>query len=261
MSKIAILSDIHANLPAFEAVLRDVQSSGAESIVFLGDTVGYGASPAKCVDLVRNLGGKCVMGNHDVEIGNVRRRGCTFRDPDWKQCGYQAGLAHAARCLDADQAAWLAALPYSMRIPGAIVAHGTLDEPEAFNYIDQEGYAEATLRILRRDKLKVGFVGHTHEQRVFAEDDTALEWIDEACVRIPAGMACVVNAGSVGQPRNEAEQRATWTLWDPAANMVEFRKVDYNRLKAAQDIAMAKLPLESALRLLTREEATFLLTP
>jgi len=259
MSKIAILSDIHANLPAFEAVLRDVQSSGAESIVFLGDIVGYGASPGGCLDLVRKLGGKCVMGNHDVEIGNVRRRGCAFRDPDWKQCGYQAGLAHAARCLDADQAAWLAALPYTMRIPGAIVAHGSLDEPEAFNYIDDDESAKASLEILRKDKLKVGFVGHTHLQGIIAASVNSLEWIDEVRVRIPAGTACVVTVGSVGQPRHETDRRAAWVLWDPATNMVEFRRTDYSRLQTAQEIVKAKLPLESALRLLKDEEAQFLL--
>lgn len=60
MSKIAILSDIHSNLPALQAVLSEVQSSGAGRIVFLGDIVGYGASPAECVDWVRKLGGECV---------------------------------------------------------------------------------------------------------------------------------------------------------------------------------------------------------
>jgi hypothetical protein len=63
MSEIAILSVIHANLPTLEVVLRDVAQCGADRVVFLGDIVGYGASPAECVDLVRKLGGECVMGN------------------------------------------------------------------------------------------------------------------------------------------------------------------------------------------------------
>ena len=187
MRKIAILTDIHANLPAFVAVLLDVQASGAERVVFLGDIVGYGASPAECVDWVRKLGGVCVMGNHDVEIRAVRKRGGSFRDPDWKNCGYQAGLAHAAECLD------------------------------------------------------------------------ALEWLDETRVRIPPVLACVVTVGSVGQPRHGTEHRAAWVLWDSDEYVVDFRKTDYNRLQAAQDIATVGLPLESALRLLTDEEAAFLM--
>ncbi len=90
--------------------------------MFLGDIVGYGGSPTECVDLVRKLGGACVMGNHDVEIGNVRKRGCTFRNPEWRHSGYQAGLAHAGWCLDADQAARLAARPYNNYSTSAVTA-------------------------------------------------------------------------------------------------------------------------------------------
>lgn len=254
MSKIAILSDIHANLPAFEAVLRDVEESGAESIVFLGDIVGYGASPAECVDLVRKHGGCCLMGNHDMEIRRVRRSGCTFQDPDWKNCGYQAGLAHAARCLDAGQADWLAGLPYRMKISGAVAAHASLMEPEAFDYIEDAESAAPTLEMLRKERTKTGFFGHTHAAEIFADDPGSLEWLDAARVRIPPGVSCVVTVGSVGQPRHPTDRRATWVLWNPDEGLMEFRKTEYNRFQAVQDIINAGLPVESAMRLLTNEE-------
>lgn len=255
MSKIAILSDIHANLPALVAVLRDVQASGAERIVFLGDIVGYGASPGECVEWVRKLGGVGVMGNHDVEIRAVRKRGCTFDEPGWKNCGYEAGLAHAARCLDSNQADWLAALPFTAKIPGAFIAHGDLGEPEAFDCIECGESAEPTLEILRNERIKTGFFGHTHVPAIFADQDNALEWLDDTRVRIPSGLACAVTVGSVGQPRHETDRRAAWVLWDSDDRVVNFRKTDYNRLQAAKDIATAGLPLESALKLLTDDEA------
>lgn len=258
MNKIAILSDIHANLPAFTAVLREVEDRGVERIVFLGDIVGYGASPGECVDIVRCLWGCCVMGNHDEEIRKVRRSGGSFQDPDWKNCGYQAGLAHAAKYLDADQAGWLARLPYRMTIPGAVVAHASLAEPEAFDYIRNAEEAEPTLAILRKEKIKVGFFGHTHEIGVFSEGPEALEWLDETTVRIPSGLACSVTIGAVGQPRHKTDRRAAWVLWDPDQQVVEFRKTDYDRLQAAHDILNAGLPLESAMRLLTDEELALL---
>lgn len=258
MSKIAILSDIHANLPALKAVLRDVQQSGADQIVFLGDIVGYGASPAECVDWVRKLGGVCVMGNHDVEIRAVRKRGCSFRDPNWKKCGYQAGLAHAAKCLDASQAEWLAALPYTLKIPSAFAAHGSLDEPQAFNYIENPESAEPTMEILQKEKNKVAFFGHTHVPAIFADRGQDLDWLDETRVKIPPGLACAVTVGAVGQPRHESDRRAAWLMWDPDESVVDFRKTDYPRLQAAKDIAAAGLPMESALRLLTDDEAAFL---
>ena len=258
MPTVAILSDIHANLPAFEAVLRDVEECGADRIVFLGDIVGYGAWPAECVDLVRQHGGCCVMGNHDVEIRNVRRNGCSFRDPDWKSCGYQAGLAHAARCLDAAQADWLAALPYRLKIPGAVGAHASLVEPEAFDYIQDAATAAPTLAVLRKERVKVGFFGHTHVADIFTDEIDAMERLDAARVRIPPRISCAVTVGSVGQPRHETDRRATWVLWDPDEGVVDCRRTDYDRFQAVHGIIDAGLPIESALRLLTDEELAFL---
>jgi len=260
MSKIAILSDIHSNLPAFQAVLRDVQASGAKDIVFLGDIVGYGASPAECVDLVRKLGGKCVMGNHEPATQAVRIRGNTCLQPGWQQDGYQAGLAHSAKCLDAGQAQWLAQLPFTLKIPGAVVAHANLHAPQGFGYIHDAASAAPTLEILRNEINKVGFFGHTHIPEVFTDplQQAAVEWVDGSRFRVPAGVACVVMVGSVGQPRHETDRRASWVLWDPTESVVEFRKTNYNRLQTAQEFIQAGLPLESAQRLLTEAEEAFL---
>jgi len=254
MERTAILSDIHANLPAFNAVLDEVRACGVKAIVFLGDAVGYGASPAECVELVRHHGGTCVMGNHDVVIRSIRERGSCFDDPDWTNCGYQAGLDHAARCLNPEQAEWLATLPYHQMIDGAWIAHGSLHQPEYFHYIQDVASACPTLEMLRKEEVNIGFFGHTHVPGIFTADPGALEWIDETKVRIPAGIACAVTVGAVGQPRHRTDRRASWVLWDPVERLVEFRKTDYNRIQAADDIAKAGLPMESALRLLTEEE-------
>jgi len=259
MPTVAILADIHSNLQALEAVLREAKQCGAGSIVFLGDIVGYGGSPAECVELVRQAGGACVMGNHDVEIQKVRKRGCTFPYPDWKWLEYEAGLAHSARCLGADQAQWLAGLPYRMKLPGAIAAHASLDEPEAFKYISDSESAGPTLEILRKEKSKVGFFGHTHVQGIFAENSDALEWLDETRVKIPAGMACAVTVGAVGRSLDDPERRAGWVLWDSDSGVVEFRKTVYDRIEAAHAVALANLPMESSMVLLTQEEVTEIL--
>lgn len=255
----AILSDIHANLPALEAVLREVKECRATRVVFLGDLVGYGASPSECVTLIREHGGECVIGNHDVEISETRKRGCAFRDPDWKRCPYQAGLAHAAWGLDEDQAQWLAALPFKMKLDGAMAAHGSLNDPEAFHYIKDIDSALPTLDILRKERVAAGFFGHTHLQGIFTEVTHALEWLDGSTVRITQGSPCAITIGSVGRPRHETDRRAAWALWDSENRVVEFRKTTYNRLRAAHDIMVAGLPLESALELLTAAEIAALL--
>ena len=254
MESIALITDIHANLPAFKSVLRDVQESGATQIVFLGDIVGYGASPAECVRLVRVLGGRCVKGNHDHDMAKYRNGRFGRDDPRRKKDGYLAGLIHAADTLPEEDAEWLAKLPFAGLIKNAYVTHGSLDDPEDFNYIEDADDAANTLAILANSEYKVACFGHTHQPHVFSEDDTKLDWINETTVRIPEGLACAVTVGSCGQPRTPDDLRACWALWKPDERVVEFKRTEYNRLHAAQDIAKACLPLESAARLLTGAE-------
>lgn len=259
MPLIALLSDVHSNLPALNAVLREVMTSGAERVVFLGDIVGYGASPCECVDWVRRLGGTCLMGNHDEAIQTIRTQGFRFRDPDWRSCGFQAGLAHSASLLSAEQAEWIGSLPYVMDIPGAVAAHGSLDSPGLFHYITDLASAAATLELLEDHEHGIGFFGHTHIPDLFTRDHQSLEWLDASRVHVPAGIPCAITIGSVGQPRHESDRRASWVLWDSSERVVDFRKTRFNRLKSAQNIVKAGLPLESAMRLLTKEESSFLL--
>lgn len=108
MPKIALLADIHSNLIAFKAVLKDVLQCGAERTIFLGDIVGYGSHPAECVDLVRKLGGECVMGNHDQALGIFRKAGYEPPQRNWREDDYAAGLMHSARALNGHHAAWIA---------------------------------------------------------------------------------------------------------------------------------------------------------
>ena len=254
MTKIALLTDIHANLPAFKSVLLEVKESGATQIVFLGDIVGYGASPAECVSLVRRLGGHCVIGNHDFEMPKYRTQRHGNMDLRRQKDGYLAGILHAARSVLDDDVEWLQKLPYTGLIKEAYVAHGSIDNPEDFNYIEDPASAAETLAFLAKKKYKIGFFGHTHTPNIFAEDAAKLEWIDDHSVRISEGLACAVTVGSCGQTRTKDDLRACWALWRPDDRVVEFRRTEYSRIQAAKEIAMAGLPLESAARLLTDAE-------
>jgi predicted phosphodiesterase len=259
MSKIAILSDIHSNLPALQAVLSEIETIGAGRIIFLGDTIGYGASPAECVDWVRKLGGECVMGNHDIAIKRLRMRGRQEMGESWKTSGYAAGLVHSAESLGGERASWLEGLPFTLRIPGAVVAHANLHEPEGFDYISDAASAAPTLRKLMEESHMTGFFGHTHMQEVFCDPYAKIDWFDDVRFHIPADVPCAVMVGSVGQPRHPSDRRAAWVLWDSETREVEFRKTEYSRLQAAQDIVKVRLPLESAMRVLTDAEETILL--
>ncbi len=262
MSKTAILSDVHGNLPALEAVLDDARRAGADRFVCLGDIVGYGASSAECIDRIRGAGAECVTGNHDVEIKRVRMIGREGMPAGWGKSGYAAGLVHAAETLGGERSSWLADLPYTLKIPGAVVAHANYHEPESFDYITDLDSATPTLDKLGRESGLTGFFGHTHLQEIFPDPDPdpvgGIEWQGGMRFYIPAGVPCVVMVGSAGQPRHASDRRAAWVLWDAEQRIVEFRKTDYPRLQAARDIKRAGLPLESAMKLLNREEAAFL---
>lgn len=254
MARIAILADIHANRPALEAVLAEAEGRGVTETAFLGDIVGYGGSPAACVDLVRSRGGRCAMGNHDARIAAVRRSGGGFPIPDWQSSPYFSALAFAAAELDPDQFVWLASLPDRMWLTGGIAAHANLAEPGGFSSIEDLASASATLDILQSGRTRLGFFGHTHRPGIFTREPGALEWLDAHRVRIPLELPCAVIAGAVGWPGPDGDLGAHWILWDSDERIVGFRNTPYDRLRAARDIRNAGLPLASALTLLNEEE-------
>lgn len=98
----------------------------------------------------------------------------------------------------------------------------------------------------------------THMQEVFCDPYATIGWLDDERFHIRADVPCAVMVGSVGQPRHPVDRRAAWVLWDPETRVVEFRKTEYDRFRAAQDIAKAGLPLESAMCLLTDAETALL---
>lgn len=257
MPKIAILSDIHANAPALEAVLRDIAKAKVKRVVFGGDVVGYGASSNACVTRVRDLGGECVLGNHDFYTNQIRSdRSILPPNREWRKNPVWAGVEEAARTLSEDNAAWLQKLPRTLAIPGGVLAHAALHQPDDWPYLRTFIDAIPTLAILREAASGIGFFGHTHRQELFFDsiDPVTPERINATRAHLPEGVVCAVLVGSVGQPR-DGDLRAGWTLWDSDTRVVEFRRTAYCALDAANDIVAADLPVESALRLLDEETA------
>ncbi len=253
MPKLAILSDVHANLPALEAVLAEVDDEGIDDIFFGGDIVGYGAHAAECIELVRSRGGRCVLGNHDFYTLAARK------NPDLIPHGGRgnpvwAGVAHAAETIGDDHAAWLGGLPQAIDLPLGILAHAALHKPDEWPYLHSEREAKPTLKTLRRHRIGVGFFGHTHAQDLFADPAAAAvpEYLGSGAVSLPEGTVCAVLVGAVGQPR-DSDLRAAWALWDTDRRVVEFRRTAYPALAAALAIVASGLPSHSAARLLDEE--------
>jgi len=238
MKPVAIISDIHANLPALTAVLDDIENLGIEECVCLGDIVGYGAQPAECIELLqsRNL---CAIlrGNHDAYVA-----------ADEELPNVSAETAEVIRWtrgqLTPDQRAWLGALPMTWKGTDYEVVHASLHQPEQWGYVLEP--AAAAQHFAHQSK-PLCFIGHSHQPKMFVEgEDRALDITSLESVR--SDRKQVVNVGSVGQPRDKDEQ-ACYVVYRRAEQDVWWRRIPYDIAAAQQAILAAGLPGKYAHRL------------
>ena len=231
-----ILSDIHANWQALEAVLADAAGQ-YDQILNLGDFVGYGASPNAVVNWVRLHAGQNIRGNHD-------RVACGLSSLDWFNDYAQAAAIWTMNNLTPENLAWLRALPRGpILCEDFALIHGSpLDEDE---YVTTAASARAALHDL---EPALGFFGHTHLQGGFAMERNRIRPIGRMSAHVNSsvfewqpGTRCLINPGSVGQPRDQ-DPRAAYALYESAAHWVTLRRVPYDLPTAQQAILAAGLP-------------------
>lgn len=244
---IALISDVHGNLPALEAVLADIDSlDPATRIWCLGDTTGYGASPAACVDLVRDRCEVVLGGNHDLAVAGDSRVSRTAV-PGLFEGGPGAGIEHAIRTLGSDRIAWLASLAPSRILDNVELHHGS-DRDPIWEYVRTPESATAHLQQQQRE---LGAVGHTHMPLLWelsegsAAADGGLMPAGSSIV-LTRGTRRVFNPGSVGQPRDR-DPRAAWATLQHGT--LSFRRTEYDVERARAEIAAAGLPAETGDRL------------
>lgn len=230
--RVAIVSDIHANLEALEAVLADIQREGPEAIVCLGDFVGYGASPNECIERLRDKLDVAVAGNHDMAAIGKLRLG-----------GFNSEAASAARwtggALTPENLAYLADLPYTVHWHGARLVHASPARPEAWSYVLSPADAEEEMQAFDET---VCFIGHSHYPGVFGRDDRGnMRYTRAPEVRLQRGHRYLVNVPSVGQPR-DGDARAGYLLYDPEALSLKHVRLDYDVASAMKRIVEAGLP-------------------
>ena len=231
-----ILSDIHANWPALEAVLADAAGQ-YDRILCLGDYVGYGASPNEVVDWARANVAVNIRGNHD-------RVACGLSSLEWFNDYAQASAIWTMENLTDENRAWLRALPRGPfpHEDFALIHGAPLDEDE---YVSTPTAARDALDYL---EPALGFFGHTHLQVGFALKRQRIQTLvrmsageTTAVFEWEPGMRCLINPGSVGQPRDQ-DPRAAYALYESRAQWVEFHRVDYHIHEAQEAIRAAGLP-------------------
>lgn len=235
-----ILSDIHANLTALEAVLED--AGDVERVWCLGDIVGYGPDPNECIERVSLLPGlRCIKGNHDAAIlGEIAVR--TFNHEA------RASLSWLETVLTPSNRRWLKELDEQIEIEGVTLAHGS-PRDTIWEYILDVGTAQVNMGYF---STQVCLVGHTHLPAMFqmAEGNTPTPWYNPLQEGEPFQITqkCIINPGSVGQPRDH-DPRAAYMLFDDALDVWTFKRVKYDVKQVQERILVAGLPERHALRL------------
>jgi diadenosine tetraphosphatase ApaH/serine/threonine PP2A family protein phosphatase len=227
----AILSDIHGNLEALQAVLRDCAGE-ADGVLCLGDTVGYGADPLACVELVAERAQAIVGGNHEHAVAG--RLGL-----DWFNRYARAAAEWTRERLDNDHRAYLGALPLVTEVADATLVHASPAQPEEWDYLvtGEDGFAA-----FPHFATRWCFVGHSHVPGVWSLGSSGPEHLPEAVtVSTERGRRYIVNVGSVGQPRDH-DPRAAYALWDTDRGRVDVRRVLYDVEAARRKITEAGLP-------------------
>lgn len=216
----AIISDIHANLAAFSAVLDDIERlGGAEKVWCLGDVVGYGPDPHECIELLRQTNHVCVAGNHDwAAIGKI----------DTAEFNPDAAVAclWTAQQLDSTDVEYLKSLPLVIQEGDFTLVHGSPREP-IWEYLISTSLAKENFACF---KSQFCLVGHSHVPLLFSYDE------DGACssrqFRANVWLALgrdrlIINPGSVGQPR-DGDPQASYAIYDSETRLVRLYRVAYD---------------------------------
>ncbi|GAC1634439.1 MAG: metallophosphoesterase family protein [Chloroflexota bacterium] len=222
-----VVSDIHANLEALEAVLADAPPY--DSVMCLGDLVGYGPNPNECVEKVRGLTNvSSLVGNHDL---------AALDQLDLSQFNPHARYSAEWTMdrLTPEVRTYLLSLEPTMEQPGYFAAHASPRDP-VWEYMESEEQGPPNFRAFEDN---VCLVGHTHVPRIFIEQprSTSIVTLPESggTAQLNNGVRKIINPGSVGQPRN-GDPRAAYGLMDTQDGVFQFRRVEY-----PYDVTQAKI--------------------
>ncbi|MDQ6780673.1 MAG: metallophosphatase family protein [Candidatus Eremiobacteraeota bacterium] len=235
-----IVSDIHANFEALQAVLKALDAAGMERLLCLGDIVGYGPNPNECCDELRRRECLAIAGNHDEAAISPER-------PDTFNPLAREAIEWTKHELSAANRVYLEGLPRERELDNFSMVHGA--PVFHFDYIQSVSDAQTAFP---HASLPLTFIGHTHIAEVFFQDQGGrayhLKLGHGGTIDIIDECRYIINPGSVGQPRDHNPQ-ASFALYDPARRIVEIHRVEYDVAGVQRRMHQAKLPPQLAERL------------
>ncbi len=209
MAKIAVISDIHGNLPALSKVLEVLDAESPDQWICLGDLVGYGPNPAECIQIIMERDIPTVKGNHDAGVvGDLSLN--HFRLPNRKLIEITRSL------ISIDQMSWLKSLPLTLVKDEWIAAHSTPINPEKWVYVESAFQARD---IIDKNNTHLCFIGHTHKPAMVSEKFGVSKYQRDG--------KFLINPGSVGQSR-DGDYRASCCIVDTASEVYKNIRVEYD---------------------------------
>lgn len=239
--KYAILSDIHSNLPALRRVLDECERLDVDSFLITGDVVGYGAQPNECCNIIRDLKATVIRGNHDEAAIKPGKE-------EWFTSAARACILWTREVLTAENREFLEELRPTHQLDGAHLCHGSLPDPDKYTTTAFE--ALETLQVMEE---QICFLGHTHyaEWYTYRSDNRPPSQHprpEGGELQLQPDRQYVINAGSIGQPR-DGNSQASFATWDKAAAVATIHRVSYDIAEAQERILEAGLPANMAERL------------
>jgi len=230
----AVISDIHANLEAFQTVLQDIRKHDVTEIVCLGDFVGYGPNPKECIDLAVGLG-VSLKGNHEEAL-LTEFEGAMFNDRAQRSLAWtrrQLSPLNPDREANVSRWTFLGALKVTHTEDGILYVHGSPRSPITEYIYPRDIYQSEKLHEIFDRFESVCFCGHSHVPGIWTEDMVYLTPQEVNYHYRLVKNKTIINVGSVGQPR-DGDPRATYVLFD--GERVIFRKLDYDVRATADKI-------------------------
>lgn len=241
----AIISDIHSNLEALQAVIDDIDRRHVDKIVCLGDIVGYNANPNETVDLVRERGILSIAGNHDL-------RGASDGEPFGFNPQARSAILWTRDQLTPENREFLKSLPVTQAIDDLfLMVHGSVNSAD--EYILGTSEAIVNFELLKKyGDMRICFFGQTHRPAIFVEDEGRVFLVKgegkEYDFSLREHAYYLINPGGVGQPRDQ-DERAAYLIYDSYRNRISFYRAVYDTAAASKKIVAAGLPFTLAVRI------------
>ena len=238
MTKLAIISDIHSNIDAFEAVLAHIDEKGADMIINLGDIVGYGPAPVECMDLIHKREIQSVLGNHDEYVTLIM-------DPRVEKLreDIRTVVEWTQSQLSMEDLKWLSKLPMRMDAEYFEILHASY-APVRWSYCLDENTFAINFKF---QEPMLAFCGHSHSPLIALdngeESKPLVDYIrgESHKIKLPEDRKIMVNVGSVGQPRDR-DPRACVVFYELEQRELWLDRVPYDLEKAKERFVKAELP-------------------